>query len=317
MPIDLTKANSNKESILSTLTSKGPSLPVHLAQAAQISPLFASAFLSELYAEGKVKISNMKVGSSPLYYLAGQEHMLENFVDYLNVREKEALLLLKKEKILDDEIQSPVIRVAIRAIKDFAIPLKVRIDGKDKLIWKYFLITDKEFREIFEKPSKKEEKQIQLPKHEHKSEKDDKIKEKVEEAQDKVDKPVKQESETITPESQIRRSKRKGKAVESKFLNSLKEYIAARDIEILEVIEEKKKEFHAKIRIDTLFGKQEFYLIAKEKKKISETDLVFVMQKAQNERMSAIIMASGDLDKKANDYIKGWKNIIKFEKIKI
>lgn len=140
MPINLEKANANKESILSTLSSRGPSLPVHLAQVAQISPLFASAFLSELYAEGKVKISNMKVGSSPLYYLSGQEQMLENFIDYLNGREKEALNLLKKEKILDDEIQTPVVRVAIRAIRDFALPIKLKINEKEKLFWRYFLV---------------------------------------------------------------------------------------------------------------------------------------------------------------------------------
>ena len=154
MPIDLEKANANKELILSTLSSRGPSLPVHLAQTAQISPLFASAFLSELYNEGKLKISNMKVGSSPLYMLPGQEPMLEKFIDYLNGREKEALYLLKKEKILDDEFQTPVTRVALRAIKDFAIPLKITHDGKEKLYWKYFLVHDSELRPLIEKPKK-------------------------------------------------------------------------------------------------------------------------------------------------------------------
>ena len=41
-----------------------------------VSSLFAGAFLSDLYAEKKVKMSNMKVGSSSLYYLDGQEASL-------------------------------------------------------------------------------------------------------------------------------------------------------------------------------------------------------------------------------------------------
>ena len=36
-------------------------------------------------------------------------------------------------------------------------------------------------------------------------------------------------------------------------------------MEILEILEEKSREFTAKIRIDTLLGKQEFMLFAKDK----------------------------------------------------
>jgi hypothetical protein len=124
MPADMQKLLRDKELILSSINTRGPSLPVHAARAANLSILFASAFLSELFAEGKVKMSRMKVGSSSLYYLSGQEAKLENFVEYLNSREKEAFYLLKKEKILSDEIQEPAIRVALRAISDFAIPIK-------------------------------------------------------------------------------------------------------------------------------------------------------------------------------------------------
>ena len=78
---------NQKDKLLSTLRIRGPSLPVQIAKAIGVSPLFASAFLSELKSEDKLKISNMRVGSSPLYYLQGQENMLENFSQYLNNRE--------------------------------------------------------------------------------------------------------------------------------------------------------------------------------------------------------------------------------------
>ena len=79
---------------------------------------------------------------------------------------------------------------------------------------------------------------------------------------------------------------------------------------------EKKKEFAGKIRIDSLFGKQEFYLMAKDKKKITETDINLALQKAQSEKMIAVILSPGILDKNAEEHLKQWRNLIKFEKIK-
>src|SRR3989344_6801922 len=142
MSVNLEKLNRNKDQILSLINMRGPSLPVQIARTISLEPLFASAFLSELYAEGRIKLSNLRVGSSPLYYSSGQEHMLEKCVEHLNQREKEALRLLKKENILEDEKLSPVTRVALRAIRDFAIPVKIRIKEDSKLFWKYFLLPD-------------------------------------------------------------------------------------------------------------------------------------------------------------------------------
>jgi len=318
MPIDLAKANSNKEVILSTLSAKGPSLPVHLAQATQLSPLFASAFLSELYNEGKVKISNMKVGSSPLYYLPGQESMLENFIDYLNGREKEAFYLLKKEKLLDDNLQTPVIRVAIRAIKDFAIPLKITPggEGKEKLYWKYFLTNDLELKNLIE--PKKHETQAPLEKVHQKHHPKQETEQEEKEIQEHITpENEKQKEEQDEPKVEKEKPKKIKKIIESKFVVNLKEYLTSKNIDILETLEEKKREFYGKISIDSMFGKQEYYLVAKDKKKISETDLVFALQKAQEIKMPALIMTPGDLDKKAQEYHKSWKNIIKFEKVKL
>ncbi len=89
-----------------------------------------------------------------------------------------------------------------------------------------------------------------------------------------------------------------------------------KNIEITQEILAKKKEFTAKVRTDTPFGKQEFYLIAKEKKKITTEDLVGALQKAQVEKMPALILSTGEIDRKAHDYYKEWKNLIKHEKIK-
>ncbi len=293
MANDLQALNRKKERILLSLKLRGPSLPSHIAKEIESDLIFAAAFLSELRAEGKIKISNMKVGSSPLYYLSGQESMLENFVEHLNSREKEALLLLKKEKILQDEKQEPVIRVVLRAIKDFAFPIRIRVGEESKLFWKYFSVSDEEIREIISKAIS--------PKIEKKEELERVIKTEATEKEKKEKKIRKKETKKIEM---------------GEFSKNVKDYLSAKDIEILAVFSEKKKEFNSKIRIDTSFGKQEFYLVAKEKKNVTENDLAVALQKAQSEKMLAVLMSNGELNNKAKSYLKEWNNLIKFEKLK-
>lgn len=135
--------SSIKEKIIEYIRERGPSLPANLTKISGMNLTFTSAILSELLAERKIKISNLKVGSSPLYYLEGQEEKLENFIDNLKPVEKDAFLKLKQNRILEDEKQSPQIRVALRSIKDFAIPIKVG----EKLFWKYHLLSDEKAKE--------------------------------------------------------------------------------------------------------------------------------------------------------------------------
>lgn len=331
---DIEKINRDKERILSIIRINGPSLPVYIAKSVDISPLFTSAFLSELNAEKKLKMSNMKVGSSPLYLIPGQENLLENFTQHLNGREQDALSLLKSKKVLNDQEQEPVIRVALRSIKDFAIPVKVRMDKEEKMFWRYFTLEESEIKSLIQNhlspspepeskpsPEPRKEEIVQEKPEEVKEQEESKLVKK--EISQEIPKPEKEpepeqqeQTEQIEPKEEITpKTKKKAKIKIHEFPENIKEHLTARDIEILESISEKKKEFVSKIRIDTLFGKQEYYLIAKDKKKINENDLTLALQKAQNEKMPALILTKGELDKKAKVYLKNWQNLIKFEKL--
>lgn len=317
MPADLNKLNETKSKILDFIKNNGPSLPVHIARAISSSPMFTAAFLSELYAEGRVKISHMRVGSSPLYYLQGQEHQLEKFLEYLNSKEKESLTLLKNEKVLEDETQEPAVRVALRAVKDFAIPLRVSINEQTKTIWKYFTFTDNEIKEIIKEklsppPQKHSSLPMSTPAHLPKTETEERKEPERSKQSTIIEKPVEQEE--IKQEKPKKKPKSKA---DPKFPKEVKEYLLSRNIEVLSIIEEKAKEFTAKVRADTLFGKQEYYLIAKDKKKISDIDLTLAHHQAQQEKMIALILAPGELDKKAQEYMKHWNNLIKFERAKL
>jgi hypothetical protein len=295
--------NKTKERILNIIKEKGPSLPVQIARTINVSPLFTSVFLSELYEDSKLRMSHMKIGSSSLYLLLGQEAQLENFIEHLNPREKDAFFLIKKESVLEDEKQTPVIRVALRAIRDFAIPFKAAVNNAEKIFWKYSLLSDEEARiklQYLLNPLLVPEKPLlsRLP---------------------TPTTPPPDDSEPIadnsSPEKKPKKVRKKSES-QFDFPGKLKDYLAAKEIEILELISEKKKEFIAKVRIDTIFGKQEYYLIAKDKKKINETDFTLALQKAQTEKMPALIISPGEIDKKALQYAKDWKNLVKFEKFK-
>jgi len=307
---DLEQLNKQKERILSTIRARGPSLPVQIAKSLEVSPLFASAFLSELRAEDKLRLSNMKVGSSPLYFVPGQENLLENFIQYLNQREREAFDVLKREQTLEDEKQSPVVRVALRAIKDFAIPVRVRIDGEAKLFWKYFGVSDAKLSEIISqkisgKPKVEEEREAPT--------------ERTEEISDKVGEKPKEkkvEGESATPkEEKNENEKKSAKKKESRFGNLVRDYLSGKDVEILEIFSEKKREVEGRVRVDGLFGKQEFYLIAKDKKSATDNDMAVAWQKAQVKRLPALVMSTGGLNKKAKEHLQDWGNLVKFEKL--
>src|SRR4030042_4578061 len=134
------------EKIIDILNEKGPSLPIQLAKQIGISSLFISAYLSELADDKRIKISHLKVGGSPLYFLEGQQEQLEPYYKFLHPKEAETFLLLKQKKILRDSNQEPAIRVALRSIRDFAIGFK----KDDEIYWRYFLITESEVKNQLE-----------------------------------------------------------------------------------------------------------------------------------------------------------------------
>ena len=145
--------SQTKEKILRFLRIRGPSLPVHIAGEIGQSILFTSAFLSELLSEKKIKISNLRVGSSPVYFIPGQERGLEKYSQHLKSKEKEAFLLLKQKKFLKDIDQLPAIRVALRAINDFAIPFKPI--NSDDIFWRFFTVPESEFKQFPQSVPKK------------------------------------------------------------------------------------------------------------------------------------------------------------------
>ncbi len=133
-----------KEKILDFIKNKGPVLPVEISKEINSDILMASAHLSELTSNKKLRISSVKVGSSPLYYLPGQEEQLQNFSSTLQEKEKRTYDLLSQKKVLRDSELDPLSRTTVRQIKDFAVPLKVNHKGNTEIFWRWYLLPTEE-----------------------------------------------------------------------------------------------------------------------------------------------------------------------------
>ena len=262
-----------KEKIISILKTRGPCLPVNVAKETGLSILFASAFLSEFLAEKKIKISDMKVGTSPLYFIPGQEKMLENFSEYLKSKEKEAFILLKEKKILKDSEQEPAIRVALRAIKDFAIIFK----KNEEIYWRYFTVEEIEIKEKPEIIERRVEHDIHV-------------------------KEIKKTKKT----------QKKKTVKENKFFNIVKEFLSGKNMGILEIFKFSKNELVLKIKT----GDEEKIIIAYNKKRVNENDIIKANKEASEFNLPYIILSLGKPLKKTNEFMDALKNLSSIEKIK-
>ncbi|MDO8517588.1 MAG: hypothetical protein Q7R52_01140, partial [archaeon] len=92
-------------------------------------------------------------------------------------------------------------------------------------------------------------------------------------------------------------------------------FLDKKDIEVVEELEAKKREFFAMGRINTDIGKMEVLIIGKDKKKITQDDLLLLQQKSQSEGKVVILISTGEIDNKAIDYFNKYRNLIKFLKM--
>lgn len=142
----------NREKILGIIRSRGPVIPVTIGKELGLNMIFASAHLSEMVANGQLALTqSLRIGTSPLYYIKGQEYRLQEHVKYLNEKDRKAFEILKENKILRDKEQIPIMQVSLRALKDFAVPLQVTHDNSDKeIFWRFYLLGTDDAKRMIE-----------------------------------------------------------------------------------------------------------------------------------------------------------------------
>ena len=277
-----------KNRIISFLKTAGPSLPVRIAKAIQMDPVFASAIAAELLDTKQIKTSHMKIGSSSLYLIPGDEQKLENHTDNLKPIEKEAFLKLKEKETINDENEPPAIRVALRNIKDFGIPFK----EQDKIIWKYAFSAKDTAPATNNKPQTTSTKSPISP-------------EPIFENSPQAKRP--------TSEATDKRSDRQAKRpiTQKTFLNQIEEFLEKQNTKIISIEAVDKKNVIAKIQ-----NSQQAMLFAFNKKRITEQELMKCYKKANESNLPYHIITLGEPTKKMDDTIDAYKKLIKLDKLK-
>ena len=296
---------AKKDKIVSFLESNGPSLPVRISGVIEMEPVFASAFLSELYSEQRIKMSNLRVGSSHLYFLPGQEAMLENFSENLKQPEKEALNKLKAKKILIDEEESPATRVALGGMNDFAKSFSLN----EKKMWRYAFASDEEINEILN-PKKKEEakKEKKEEEIEIKIEKKDIAEEKV--AEKPEEKKIKKDSKEVEANRSEAENIFVFDEVKSEFLDEVEKFLSKKGIVIYEKIQVDKKEVVGKVSFQTSVGELKFLLVARNKKSVSKDEISGIVQKVNYHKMPCLLVIRKEAPKALQNLLKE-NNLIK------
>ncbi len=190
----------SQEKVIEIVRMKGPVIPGQVAKIVGTNILFASAALSELVDSKKLFLTSTKVGSTPVYYAEGQESRLQELYEYLNEKDQKAFDLLKEKRILRDDELEPLMRVAMRNIKDFAVPLQISANSEKILFWKWYMIGN-------------DEAEVLIRSHLGKEDENKKIEqEKAEEEQKKQEEETRKEEEQKKKEAEEKVAKEKKEA---------------------------------------------------------------------------------------------------------
>ena len=289
-------ADELSKKILNHVRQNGPLLPIKIAKLIDKDTLFASAMLASLVSSGQVKMTNVKIGGSQLYYVVGQESKLQDLSKYLHEREKEVYEVLKKNQVLRDVDLKPIQRIALRETKDFAIPIAVKDEDRREIFWKWYLTSDDKAKElitmVFQKTPIKKHEEI-----------------KKQEIKEEIRLPV---IEEIRPEPKLAEKKievEKLKKVKTKTKDDFQDliglFVKQNQIHILEQkITRKNKEINMIVKLPSRIGTLNFYVKCKNKKIISNADLSLAYNEGQQKNLPILFLTTGKPTKKALEYIE-------------
>jgi len=343
--------NIPKEKILE-IVKQGPTLPTKVAKAlgGGGDTMLIGAILSTLISSGDVKVSSLKVGGSPLYYVPEQESKLEDFLSYLNEKDKKTFRLLKEQKVLQDSVQDPLTRVSLRAIKDFAKSFEIEYKSQKVLCWRFYSISLEEAQSLAKKivaniaksggaeESAPEQRIEQKPEYKPSliiepklvvMEKPVVVAQQVLEpvpaviSQEKIHekhlKPAKvpktlKVPKTPKPVKEPKQPKApKVQKLEYNFFELILNHVASKKLDVISKEKIKKSEYDLVLKNHET--NEYIYCKAKDKPTISEGDLAPALIFAQNKKMPCLFISTGELTKTASILITREFSGLKFERI--
>lgn len=331
------------------ISQVGPVLPVQIAKKLEVEILFAGAILSDLVSRKKLKTTKKPIGSSPLYYMPGQEKLLEErLYPVMKGKEKEAYDILKEKSVLWERELEPWQRVALNDLKDFSVPIEVKLSNDVVTkFWRFHLIPETAVKELIQarldqikpEPAEEIEPVMEVAPAEEDippapAEEIEPIREPVIEKVIEEIKPQKEEisSDMLAELKKQLLSELKNRApkvevqekispkpeveLTGKFFQKISAFFNNKEVIIIgkELIK-KEKEFDFIINLPSPVGHLRYYVKAKDKSKVNESDLSLALSEAHSRKLPTLYLSNGELTKKAKDWLQRHQGLLVFKKV--
>jgi hypothetical protein len=268
-----------KDRIVNLLQSSGPMLPVEIGSKLGMDSFMAKAYLVELIEDGTVHASKEKLAESHMYYLSGQEKQVQDKINSIKqAHAKKPTNYAPAPSNVSPEVQAKREAFAQRLAKIEAEEAKRRAQPRAPLPQAPRPIQTQPMRAPPPRSVPIERIPVARP-------------------------PI---SPKPAPEP-LREAEYKPE-VERTFLDTAMDWIKMEGTEIIEEISSKKNEMELIVNVYTDFGKVNFYMKIKNKKSITEADLMAVYAGAMENKCPAVLVTNGKLAKSAEAFLdeKGW-----------
>ncbi len=289
-------------SALSFVKREGPILPAQLAKEINTNILLSSAILSELAENKQVLVTSIKKGGSPLYYISGQEEKLQELSRFLSVGDKVVYESLKNSVVIRDKTAISEHRISLRrSLKDFAIPLNVKLGKEYELFWKWYLSSNNDAKERIKEiisgvkgDSSEDQREMNIPiKKEEDSPKEEEDSPKGEEVSSKEE-----VSEVPKPKESLPVSKvDTGVEDLNGFFSENEMYVISQDVV------RKNKELNFVVDLPSKIGPLRYFVKFKDKKTVTDADLIASVDEARSKKLPVLFLSKGQLAKKAEKYL--------------
>lgn len=315
----------NRDGVLAVLKQRGPSLPIHIKKAIGKGDTFMiGAILTELRSSKLIKVSNTKRGGSPFYYVPEHTYRLDQLIPDLGEKDRRTALLLKERKVLRDKDQDPLVRVSLRQIKDFAVPVEVKLSSGSEQFWKWFATPNDEIETIiktmlgFKKSggsNDSERKKAPLSGAVKKQSVNEHAENARKEYRSDSARETKREAlEEKTSSEGVQKklsAAELGQPTNDAFLLKIRTFCKDKKIVILqEDVIRKNSDIELLLEVPTPVGNLEFFCKAKSKKNCNDGDLSTAYLKGQNKKLPTLFVTTGNVSKKAMNLLNEFKGLI-------
>lgn len=127
-----------KDNLLRFVRKQKYVIPADVSSEFETSTMIASAALSELAKEGSVKITHLKLSSSPYYYDKLQKESIQELAQkHFSSHDLNLYKKIKESQIINLNSLPPAEKISVQKVRDFAVPLEIEHQGKklEFLVW--------------------------------------------------------------------------------------------------------------------------------------------------------------------------------------